>query len=77
MTDREMVAKLVEVAEYFAGGGLSKDNPGLMNQVMEIGRDLNQKGGIKEMRRVFNMIPPMTGRRTVEMQWDGIGEWRG
>lgn len=42
-----------------------------------IGEDLNRRGGIEEMRRVFSKIPPMQGKRTLEMHWGGIGEWRG
>ncbi|MBS1789336.1 MAG: hypothetical protein JST85_16545 [Acidobacteria bacterium] len=77
MTDQEMAAKLTELARYYASGGLSANNPMLVNEVMEIGRALNRRGGISEMRRIFAMVPPMQGKRTVEMQWDGIGDWRG
>ena len=77
MTDHEMVNKLIELATYYAKGGLSADNPKLVNEVEEIGRTLNRRGGINEMRRIFAMVPPMQGKRTVEMVWDGIGSWRG
>lgn len=77
MTDQEMIKKLTELATYYAHGGYSANNPTLVNEVMEIGRTLDQRGGIGEMRRVFAMVPPMQGKRTVEMQWDGIGSWRG
>lgn len=75
--DQEMVKKLIQLAQYFAQGGYSKDNPELVNEVMEIGRKLDNRGGISEMRRIFAMVPPMQGKRTVEMQWSGIGSWRG
>ena len=77
MTDQEMVNKLTELARYYAGGGLSKDNPMLVEEVIAIGRTLNNRGGISEMRRVFIMAPSIHGMRTVEMTWDGIGEWLG
>lgn len=77
MTDREMVDKLIELARYYADGGLSSENPALVNEVMEIGRVLDRRGGITEMRRIFAKVPAMQGKRTVEMQWDGIGDWRG
>ena len=77
MTDQDMAAKLIQLASYFANGGLSRDNPVLVNEIMEIGRILDRNGGIGEMRRIFKMVPPMQGKRTVEMQWDGIGDWRG
>jgi hypothetical protein len=77
MSDQDMVKKLTELANYYARGGLSRDNPQLVNEAMEIGRTLHDRGGITEMRRIFNMIPPMQGKRTVEMQWGGIGDWQG
>jgi hypothetical protein len=77
MTDREMVNKLVELARYYAGGGLSRDNLALVSEVMEIGKVLDGRGGITEMRRLFAKVPAMQGKRTVEMQWDGIGNWCG
>ena len=77
MTDQEMVNNLSELARYYANGGLSADNPSLVNLVIEIGKDLSRRGGISEMRRIFDQMPAMTGKRTVEMQWDGIGNWRG
>lgn len=42
-----------------------------------IGEMLNQRGGIEEMRRVFDMLGPIRGARTLDMHWGGIGEWRG
>ena len=77
MTDQEMVQKLIELATYFTNGGLSVDNPTLVNEMMAFGRTLNDRGGISEMQRIFNMVPPMPEKRTLGMQWDGIGEWRG
>ena len=77
MTDDEMVAKLIDLASYYATGGTSAANPALVSRVMKIGEILNERGGLTEMRRVFDMLPPMQGKRTVEMEWDGIGSWRG
>jgi hypothetical protein len=77
MNDSEMVQKIIELAKYYAGGGLSSDNPKQVNEVIEIGRMLDKKGGISEMRRIFNMVTQRQGKRTAEMQWDGIGDWRG
>ena len=77
MSDQEMVKKFIELARYYANGGLSADNPSLVNLVVEIGEELNRRGGISEMQRIFNEIPPMQGKRTVEMQWGGIGDWQG
>ena len=43
----------------------------------EIGHELDRKGGFKEMQRVFNKLGGIPGSRTLEMHWDGIGEWSG
>ena len=69
MTDQEMTARLIELARYYASGGLSADDPTLVAQAMEIGRSLDTRGGIGETRRIFNLIPPMQGKRTGEMAW--------
>lgn len=75
--DEEMVRKLVELATYYSAGGLSRDNPELVADVRKIGADLHERGGAAEMRRVFAFVPAMPGKRTVEMEWNGIGDWRG
>lgn len=77
MTDQEMAKKLTELAQYYASGGLSKDNPMLVDEAMQIGRQLNDRGGTSEMLRIFHMIPAMQGKRTEDMTWNGIGNWRG
>jgi hypothetical protein len=43
----------------------------------KIGRILNERGGVQEMRRIFKMVPDVGSRRTLEMHWEGIGDWRG
>ena len=43
----------------------------------KIGRRLNRRGGIEEMRRIWYQLGGIRGARTLEMHWDGIGEWRG
>jgi HEAT repeat protein len=42
-----------------------------------IGEALHRNGGITEMRRVFKLLGGMPGSRTLEMHWNGVGEWRG
>lgn len=42
----------------------------------EIGKKLNSKGGLSEMRRIFDMLDGIRGTRTLEMHWGGIGIWR-
>lgn len=43
----------------------------------DIGKELNRRGGMKEMLRVFNMLQGRPGSRTLEMHWNGIGDWMG
>jgi hypothetical protein len=39
-----------------------------------VGRELDRRGGMALMRRVFERVP---GDRSLEMVWDGIGYWSG
>lgn len=77
MSDIDMANKLIELAVYYAQGGLTEDNPQLVNVVMEIGKALDDRGGLPEMQRIFDLVPSIRGKRTVEMQWDGVGSWLG
>jgi hypothetical protein len=43
----------------------------------QIGEELNRQGGIEEMRRVWYRLGNIPGARTLDMHWDGIGDWRG
>jgi hypothetical protein len=43
----------------------------------QIGKDLNQEGGIERMREIYRELNNMQGSRTLDMHWDGIGEWQG
>lgn len=42
-----------------------------------IGERLNNTGGIAEMRRILNLLENIRGTRTLDMHWNGIGDWRG
>ncbi len=42
-----------------------------------IGVHLDSTGGIASMRSMFDRLWSMPGSRTLEMHWNGIGEWRG
>jgi hypothetical protein len=46
-------------------------------EATRIGRELHKQHGIEAMRRVYSQVPDMPGKRTLEMHWDGIGNWRG
>lgn len=43
----------------------------------DIGEELDRRGGIAEMRRVFALLHGREGARTLEMHWGGIGDWLG
>jgi len=42
-----------------------------------IGEELNGRGGIRAMRRVWELLGNIRGARTLDMHWNGIGDWRG
>jgi HEAT repeat protein len=46
-------------------------------QARKIGEDANQRGGLMEMRRLFNRLKKSPGKRNLEFFWGGIGQWRG
>ncbi|MEW6419467.1 MAG: hypothetical protein AB1480_15365 [Nitrospirota bacterium] len=43
----------------------------------DIGKELNRRGGLEEMVRVFKQLNSIRGSRTLEMLWGGIGDWQG
>jgi hypothetical protein len=49
----------------------------LEDDARAIGEALNSTGGFQEMRRVFKQVELTPGSRTLDMHWDGIGDWRG
>lgn len=75
LADRQMVQKLIELAAHYAGGGVDREKPWLAREVQEIGRTLYSRGGIREMERVWLKMPLVEGKRQVEAQWNGIGQW--
>lgn len=42
--------------------------------LVEVGKELDRRGGMTLMRRVFSEVP---GTRRLEGLWGGIGDWRG
>lgn len=73
MTDQDIDCKAGDLPRHVAHAGRPRDNPALVNEIMEIGRTFDRRGGISEMRGVFNMVPPMPGKRMVEPQWMASG----
>ena len=46
-------------------------------QAKRIGEEANKRGGMVEMRRLFNKLKDSPGKRNLEFFWGGIGHWRG
>jgi len=50
---------------------------GKMDELKKIGEDLNRRGGIHLMKSVIYRIGYLgASMRTVEIAWDGIGDWQ-
>ena len=76
MSDREMVESLASPCRANADDAREVIDA-LEPLATAIGRRLNERGGIREMRRVFAMLDDERGTRTLDMHWGGIGDWRG
>lgn len=76
MGDREMVSVLTKLSQAYAEDDMAAIQQ-LELQATKIGQELDRRGGIQEMRRVFGLVPAMRGKRTLEMHWGGVGDWRG
>ena len=76
MTDKEML----DILRKLCFAWMMNDKPqiyALEPLAKNIGEELNRRGGTREMLRVFDQLGPIPGRRTLEMHWNGIGNWRG
>lgn len=78
-TSPEDVA-MVEVLSELCVAYMANDRAvidSLEPRATEIGEELNQRGGLREMLRIFDKLDMKPGSRTLEMHWSGIGEWQG
>jgi hypothetical protein len=76
MTSGEMLEILGALCQAYAANdraAVAKLEP----VASAIGEDLNRRGGIAEMRRIFGALGGRPGARTLEMHWHGIGDWLG
>lgn len=76
MPDTEMLKTLHQLCDAYVAndtGAIARLEP----LATQIGEELNRRGGMEEMRRIFHALGPRRGARTLEMHWDGIGDWRG
>ncbi len=76
MSDDEMLATLKGLCAAYMSNDRGTSQR-LEPQATAIGEELHRLGGLREMRRVFGLLGGMPGSRTLEMHWDGIGDWRG
>jgi len=75
--DEEMINHLIELCKAYTSGGNEKEIERLEHYATEIGEELNRRGGIEEMRQIFNRLPNEGGLRILDIHWGGIGDWRG
>ena len=75
-TEAELITILTRLTDAYAFGRRDTIND-LEPTAHTIGVLLDRRGGIKEMRRIFYLLPDNGGKRTLEMHWGGIGDWRG
>jgi hypothetical protein len=76
MNENEMIVKLTALCNAYRLNDYKKIEE-LEPIATQIGKELDVRGGISEMRRIFGKIPNMQGKGTLEMHWGGIGDWRG
>jgi hypothetical protein len=76
LDDRATVQKLRTLCTAYAANDLTASKR-LEPEATKIGQMLHARGGLVEMRRIFQELHGCPGSRTLEMHWDGIGEWRG
>ncbi len=76
ISDSEMVSKLRGLCNAYM-----QDDRFAINKLepiaTKIGRELDRRGGFSEMRRIFKKLEGFPGSRTLEMHWNGIGQWMG
>jgi len=76
MTDSQMVDILKALCRAYDTSNTSEIRR-LELLAIDIGEELNRRGGEKEMLRIFNSLGAIPGSRTLEMRWHGIGGWLG
>ncbi len=73
--DLAMVEVLSELCvAYMANDRAVIDS--LEPRATEIGEEMNQRGGLREMQRIFDKLDMKPGSHMLEMHWSGIGEWQ-
>lgn len=76
MTYQEMLTILQKLCEAYTTNDRTEIE-NLEPLATDIGKELNRRGGLEEMVRVFKELNSIRGSRTLEMLWGGIGNWQG
>jgi hypothetical protein len=74
--DRVIVATLSRLCLAYASSDRAEVER-LEPIATKMGEELDARGGIAEMRRIFVEVPDQKGKRTLEMHWGGVGDWLG
>jgi hypothetical protein len=75
-SDAQLVRTLVQLCIAYTAN--DREAIGRLDpEAKAIGQMLDARGGFDEMLRIFNLVPSMPGKRTLEMHWHNIGRWRG
>jgi hypothetical protein len=73
-------ARMVEILKQLCVAYSTDDKSAILELeplATAIGRELNRRGGVSEMRQYLDELKNMRGTRTLDMHWNGIGDWRG
>ena len=77
MTDEDKLAALLQFCNAYGTEDFTNFDVATMDRVVySIGQVLNDRGGIVEMRSLFDQLGDVSGIRSLDLHWDGIGEWR-
>lgn len=74
MDQAAMVRELTILCRRFAA---NEDGQELVDLATAIGTELNKRGGMGAMRSAHRALGPIPGARTLDMVWNGIGDWMG
>ena len=78
MSDEAMLNVLRRLCNAYMNYDYERDTiANLEPLATEIGWELHRRGGKGEMYRMFQRLGNMPGSRTLDMHWNGIGDWRG
>lgn len=70
----ELIRRLRTICDRWAANETSAM---LDAEARGIGAELNRRGGMAEMRAAHRALGPIRGARTLDMTWNGIGDWMG